>query len=132
MEFQKMHENPDVLHVGTCQNRSYFLPKAPEDGEESTRVCLLNGTWSFRYFDSFLDVFPEGSEGEICFDEEDMDEIEVQSCWQNAGYDRHQYTNVRYPFPYDPPCAGREPLRPLSAPLLHERGRPDAENLFEL
>ena len=32
MEFQKMHENPDVLHVGTCQNRSYFLPKAPEDG----------------------------------------------------------------------------------------------------
>ena len=29
MEFQKMHENPDVLHVGTCQNRSYFLPKAP-------------------------------------------------------------------------------------------------------
>lgn len=103
MEFQKMHENPDVLHVGTCQNRSYFLPKAPEDGEESTRVCLLNGTWSFRYFDSFLDVFPEGSEGEICFDEEDMDEIEVPSCWQNAGYDRHQYTNVRYPFPYDPP-----------------------------
>lgn len=98
-----MHENPDVLHVGTCQNRSYFLPKAPEDGEESTRVCLLNGTWSFRYFDSFLDVFPEGSEGEICFDEEDMDEIEVPSCWQNAGYDRHQYTNVRYPFPYDPP-----------------------------
>ena len=87
MEFQKMHENPDVLHVGTCQNRSYFLPKAPEDGEESTRVCLLNGTWSFRYFDSFLDVFPEGSEGEICFDEGDMDEIEVPSCWQNAGYD---------------------------------------------
>lgn len=48
-------------------------------------------------------MFPEGSEGEICFDEEDMDEIEVPSCWQNAGYDRHQYTNVRYPFPYDPP-----------------------------
>lgn len=132
MEFQKMHENPDVLHVGTCQNRSYFLPKAPEDGEESTRVCLLNGTWSFRYFDSFLDVFPEGSEGEICFDEEDMDEIEVPSCWQNAGYDRHQYTNVRYPFPYDRRMCGREPLRSLSAPLLHERGRPDAENLFEL
>ena len=108
MEFQKMHENPDVLHVGTCQNRSYFLPKAPEDGGESTRVCLLNGTWSFRYFDSFLDVFPEGSEGEICFDEEDMDEIEVPSCWQNAGYDRHQYTNVRYPFPYDPPYVSDE------------------------
>lgn len=27
----------------------------------------------------------------------------VPSVWQNHGYDRHQYTNVRYPFPLDPP-----------------------------
>lgn len=103
MEFAKMHENPDVLHVGTCPTRSYYLPKAPADEGESSRICSLNGTWSFRYFDSFLDVFPDGSEGDICFDEEDMDEIEVPSCWQNAGYDRHMYTNVRYPIPFDPP-----------------------------
>ena len=23
--------------------------------------------------------------------------------WQMAGYDTHQYTNIRYPFPFDPP-----------------------------
>ena len=28
MEFKKMHENPAVLHVGTCPPRSYYLPKA--------------------------------------------------------------------------------------------------------
>ena len=28
MEFTKMHENPDILHVGTCPIRSYYLPKA--------------------------------------------------------------------------------------------------------
>ena len=103
MEFKKMHENPAVLHVGTCPPRSYYLPKAPGDEAESSRVCSLNGTWSFRYFDSFLDVFPDGMEADICFDEDDMDEIEVPSCWQNAGYDRHMYTNIRYPIPFDPP-----------------------------
>ena len=31
MEFTKLHENPAVLHVGTCPPRSYYLPKAPGD-----------------------------------------------------------------------------------------------------
>lgn len=29
--------------------------------------------------------------------------IPVPSVWQNHGFDRHQYTNVNYPFPLDPP-----------------------------
>lgn len=102
MQFEKMHENPDILHVGTARPRSYYLPRN-EAGEEDGRVESLNGTWSFRYFDSFLDVFPDETETALCFDEDDMDEIEVPSVWQNAGYDRHMYTNVRYPIPFDPP-----------------------------
>ena len=27
----------------------------------------------------------------------------LPSVWQMAGYDTHQYTNIRYPFPFDPP-----------------------------
>lgn len=27
----------------------------------------------------------------------------VPGVWQMAGYDSHQYTNIRYPFPFDPP-----------------------------
>lgn len=27
----------------------------------------------------------------------------MPGVWQNYGYDHHQYTNVRYPFPMDPP-----------------------------
>lgn len=30
-------------------------------------------------------------------------EIPVPSNWQLYGYDRLQYTNIRYPIPYDPP-----------------------------
>ena len=32
-----------------------------------------------------------------------FDTIPVPSCWQNYGYDTHQYTNIKYPFPFDPP-----------------------------
>lgn len=97
------HENPDILHVGTCKNRSYFMPYANNGKNAHSRCRLLNGTWDFKYFDSFADAFQLDDEGNIYIDEEDMDVIEVPSVWQNSGYDRHMYTNVRLPFPYDPP-----------------------------
>ena len=36
-------------------------------------------------------------------DSEDADSIEVPSNWQLQGYDKPIYTNVKYPFPVDPP-----------------------------
>lgn len=108
MEFNLFHENPEVLHAGTCRDRSYFIPYADlteAEAGQSSRVTSLNGTWNFQYYPSFAEAFPgfEDKLGEIYVDEEEMDVIEVPSCWQNAGYDKHQYTNVRYPFPCDPP-----------------------------
>ncbi len=103
------HEDPHVLHVGTAPNRSYYIPFADiEEAEEglSSRVFSLNGTWSFHYFESYEDaVDPE--EG-VFFDEEEMDTIPVPSCWQNHGYGRHQYTNVNYAIPCDPPYVPEE------------------------
>jgi len=29
--------------------------------------------------------------------------VPVPSVWQHLGYDHHQYTNIRYPIPFDPP-----------------------------
>ena len=40
---------------------------------------------------------------EVGYDTGAFDEIEVPGVWQMAGYDTHQYTNIRYPFPFDPP-----------------------------
>ena len=90
--------------VGTCGERSYYIPCASEEearAEQSGRQFLLNGDWAFRYYDSFSQAV--SPEGELGFDEEDMDVIPVPSCWQNQGWGRHMYTNVRYPFPVDPP-----------------------------
>lgn len=101
---RQFHEDPQILHVGTCPIRSYYLPFADEEESHtgvSSRVFSLDGEWAFRYFASFGQaVDPE--EG-LCFDEEEMGSIPVPSCWQNHGYGRHMYTNVRYPFPVDPP-----------------------------
>lgn len=106
---QYTHENPDILHVGTCPDRSYYIPFAGEEEAlegASSRVISLNGTWAFRYFSSYQEaVDPE--EG-LSFDEEEMGQIPVPSCWQNQGWGRHQYTNVRYPIPCDPPYVPEE------------------------
>ncbi len=92
------HEDPGSLHIGAAPNRSYYLPQGPE-GEG--RVRLLNGDWAFRYFSSFLDAVDE--EGRVDLSPEKTEPIQVPSCWQNYGYGRHMYTNIRFPFPVDPP-----------------------------
>ena len=41
------HEDPGTLHVGTCPNRSYYIPYGDEKEAEngrSSRVVSLNGT----------------------------------------------------------------------------------------
>lgn len=106
MSLQKFHENPEILHVGTMANRSWYIPaesEAAAKSQVSDRRVLLNGDWAFQFYPSFEDAV-SGTEADfLCFDEEEMDTIPVPSCWQNHSYDRHNYTNVRYPIPYDPP-----------------------------
>ena len=98
------HENPHALHVNTLPERAYFVPHSSRQSamegvrEKSDRFFSLNGTWSFAYFDSYADLPAEFDAWALA-----TDEIAVPSVWQTQGYDRHQYTNVRYPFPYDPP-----------------------------
>lgn len=106
------YENLQILHENTMPDRAYFVPASHRmtdpvlARESSDRFQLLNGIWKFRYYDSIYDVtekfYQEG------FDISAYDEIPVPSCWQNHGYDRHQYTNTRYPFPMDPPYVPQE------------------------
>lgn len=103
----KYYEDLSVLHLNTMPNRSYYVPASAqladfvEDRASSDRFQLLNGQWKFRYFESIYDVkeafYEEG------YDTTEFDTVTVPGVWQNYGYDRHQYTNTRYPFPMDPP-----------------------------
>lgn len=117
----KHYENLNMLHENTMANRSYYIPAEKrldciaENRESSGRFQLLNGMWKFRYFESIYDVtekfYEEG------FEPAGFGEIPVPGCWQNYGYDRHQYTNTRYPFPMDPPYVPAE--NPCGAYIRH-------------
>ena len=103
----RYYENLNVLHENTMPARAYYIPASKrmdnlvEHREESDRIQLLNGAWKFQYFNSIYDI--QDSFFEKNYDTENFDEIQVPSVWQMAGYDTHQYTNIRYPFPFDPP-----------------------------
>lgn len=62
----------------------------------------LNGTWEFAYLDSPLQVPEDPTTLET------PDRITVPGSWQMQGYGQKQYTNVNFPFPYDPPFVPNE------------------------
>lgn len=103
----RYYENLNVLHDNTQPARAYYIPVSSrmddliEHREKSDRLQLLNGIWKFRYLKSIYDA--KDAFYEPGYSTQDFDEIEVPGVWQMAGYDTHQYTNIRYPFPFDPP-----------------------------
>lgn len=103
----KHYENPKILHEGTMPARAYYIPASKrmnnlvEHREDSDRIQFLNGIWKFQYFESIYDV--EEPFFEPGYHTSDFDKLTVPGVWQMSGYDTHQYTNIRYPFPFDPP-----------------------------
>ena len=103
----RYYEDLKVLHDNTMPARAYYIPASKrmdnllENREASDRIQFLNGIWKFKYFESIYDVkeefFKQGS------DVSEYVDIKVPGVWQNEGYDHHQYTNIKYPFPFDPP-----------------------------
>lgn len=108
----KLYEDLQVLHDNTMPNRAYFIPASSrlddnvENRENSDRFQLLNGDWKFRFHPSIYDLTDKFYENGYCA--QDYDTIPVPGAWQNFGYDLHQYTNVNFPFPNDPPYVPHE------------------------
>ena len=104
---ERYHEDLSVLHVNTLENHAYFIPHASREEAlhkttlPGSRTLTLDGSWDFAYFPC-CDAMP--ALDTIRF----SDSIPVPSVWQNHGYDRHQYSNTKYPFPYDPPYVPAE------------------------
>ncbi|MCT6810851.1 MAG: beta-galactosidase, partial [Bifidobacterium sp.] len=124
MFIPRYYEDPATLHVGTEPNRAYCVPAgAPMDTRgdlrrRSDRYLDLDGDWDFRYYASIDQLDAEVQSAveakDPVFFEADYSPskdagrgvykpIHVPGVWQTQGYDNPQYTNVRYPFPFDPP-----------------------------
>lgn len=107
----KHFENLEILHENTMPDRAYYIPASrkkydlTEHRERSDRFMLLNGDWEFRYYDSIYDL-TEPFYKEAFYKSQTT--IPVPSVWQMHGFDNHQYTNLDYPFPLDPPFVPHE------------------------
>lgn len=102
------HTSNEHLHVGCETPRAYFIPYSDvktaltDERSNSDRMLSLCGTWDFCYYRSVaeLEDFPSADFPDA------HDTVTVPGCWQtylDRNYDKPQYTNVRYPFPVDPP-----------------------------
>ena len=106
------YEDLHMLHENTMPDRAYYIPASrrmdclAEQREQSDRIQMLNGNWKFHYYDSIYDLKEQFYRED--YDAEDYVSIPVPGVWQQYGYDCHQYTNFRYPFPVDPPYVPQE------------------------
>ena len=105
----KYHRSLETLHVNCEKPRAYFIPydtekKALADRRASSaNLISLCGDWDFRFYENptLIEDFTSPD-----FSSEGFDKMQVPRSWQTVlgkGYDVPNYTNVVYPFPFDPP-----------------------------
>ncbi|MCR5522789.1 MAG: DUF4981 domain-containing protein [Clostridia bacterium] len=103
---KQYHKDLKSLHVNCEKPRAYYIPypdlqSALENNRYASGFYIdLNGEWSFNYYSSFEDL------GEGFLKSDFNGKISVPGCWQmflNRGYDVPLYSNLKYPFPLDPP-----------------------------
>lgn len=115
------YQDLTITKVNTMPNRAYYIPSSPDapsdSKQDNDRVLMLNGHWDFKYYKSV---------SELNLNETDFDTVTVPSTWQTTGYDSHQYTNVNYPIPFNPPYVPKENpcgLYERSFPIIKDGSR---------
>ena len=108
----RYYEDLKIMHENTLPPRAYYVPSSKPEPDPiearsaSDRLLLLNGSWQFRYYKSIYDLTEHFYKTD--FSPKGFAPVLVPGVWQNYGYDTHQYTNIRYPFPLDPPYVPQE------------------------
>ena len=129
----RLYEDLTILHQNTMPPHSYFIPAsgpdhvppAPQSRESSDRLQMLSGCeWDFHYFQSIHELKEEFYQPDYQPGSGWHRET-VPFCWQIRGYDENQYTNIRYPFPFDPPFVPQH--NPCGAYLHTFLWHPDPE-----
>jgi beta-galactosidase len=105
-------ENPAVFGRQRLPAHATLTPWPDEAGaltlapDRSPWRRLLNGSWRFHFLPG-REGAPTGFEAEA-FDDARWATIPVPSNWQLEGYGTPIYSNIRHPFPADPPRVPRE------------------------
>ena len=106
-------QNPETTDVGTEPPHASFCPYPDAAGaltfepENSTRRISLNGVWKFKWCRNPFET--PGGFFDAGFDASSWDDLPVPSNWQVYGqnhgrnYDKPFFSNIKHPFPADPP-----------------------------
>ena len=104
-------ENQQILHRNRLPARARFAAypseAAARSGAGSPWEMSLNGDWRFQYAATPLEAPPDYAAES--YNDADWNLLPVPSNWQMHGYGHPHYTNVRYPFPIDPPRVPPDP-----------------------
>lgn len=128
METQmEKYNDLSIISENREPQRAYYIPFGNADDArccapcQSDRYTDLNGVWDFCYLESPLDI-PDRLD-EIAYTQT----LPVPSCWECYGYGQIHYTNINYPFQYDPPYT--HALNPVG---IYHRDfiAPVSENLY--
>lgn len=130
MSIPHHYENLLVLHENTLPPRAYYVPDSGHgayhvlEREQSDRFHSLNGTWKIRYYPT-VDHVPE----RFWEQKDTLDgfvDHRVPGSWQFQGLDSHQYANVRYPIPLDPPFVPTTNPAAIYVTDFHHARNPEA------
>ncbi|OCL12305.1 glycoside hydrolase family 2 protein [Glonium stellatum] len=96
----------EVIQRNELPPRSYFFPyKSTEDAlsfaELKSTAVLLSGLWKFQHLESPY-LTPEDFHVPD-FNTDTWPKVQVPGMWQLQGFGKPRYTNIKYPFPVDPP-----------------------------
>lgn len=70
------------------------------------RIQSLNGTWTFKFAEDITLAPADFYQPD--YDTNGWTEIQVPSCWEMQGYGYPIYTNIEYPFEFNPPFITRD------------------------
>lgn len=104
-------ENPLVNGIDRLPARATSYSYATEaealaGDRTKARIQLLNGVWKFHFSEDAANR-PQGFQSKE-FDPSGWADLPVPSCWEMQGYGYPIYTNIVYPFPFDPPFITRD------------------------
>jgi beta-galactosidase len=99
-DHQIIGRNKEPAHC-TLMPFSNKMAALKGDRDGSPFFCSLNGQWNFHWVNKPADRPVEFYRPD--YDVSGWDKIPVPSNWQMHGYGRPIYTNIRYPFPANPP-----------------------------
>ena len=83
--------------VNACKPRSYYIPfpnKTFSFEKGASAFVTELKDWSFGFFEELPEDVLEAALPA---------RVRVPHCWQRDGFDKDMYSNIAYPFPFDPP-----------------------------